>query len=49
MKALRTPSKQRRISRWAHKEVLEAVQQRLDENPQAMSVIIKCLGFSTIE
>ncbi|HEX9768501.1 MAG TPA: IS1182 family transposase, partial [Kiloniellales bacterium] len=31
-----TPSKQRRISRWEHEEVLEAVQQRLDENPQAM-------------
>ena len=26
----------RRISRWEHEEVLEAVQQRLDENPQAM-------------
>ena len=32
----RTPSKQRRVSRWEHEEVLEAVQQRLDENPQAM-------------
>jgi hypothetical protein len=28
--------KQRRITRWEHKHVLEAVQQRLDENPQAM-------------
>ncbi len=36
MKALCTPSKQRRVSRWEHEEVLEAVQQRLDENPQAM-------------
>jgi Transposase DDE domain len=31
-----TPSKERRISRWEHEEVLEAVQRRLDENPQAM-------------
>jgi len=36
MKALCTPSKQRRVSRWEHEEVLEAVQRRLDENPQAM-------------
>ena len=36
MKALCTPSKQRRVSRWQHEEVLEAVQQRLDENPEAM-------------
>ena len=27
---------QRRITRWEHKHLLEAVQQRLDENPQAM-------------
>ena len=31
-----TPGKERRVSRWEHEEVLEAVQQRLDENPQAM-------------
>jgi transposase len=31
-----TPAKERRISRWEHEHVLEAVQQRLDENPQAM-------------
>ena len=36
IKALCTPSKQRRISRWEHEEVLEAVQRRLDENPEAM-------------
>ncbi len=36
LKAQCTPSKQRRISRWEHEHVLEAVQQRLDENPQAM-------------
>jgi len=36
MKALCTPSKQRRVSRWEHEEILEAVQRRLDENPQAM-------------
>jgi Transposase DDE domain len=31
-----TPGKERRISRWEHETLLEAVQQRLDENPQAM-------------
>ena len=36
IKALCTPSKQRRVSRWEHEEVLEAVQRRLDENPEAM-------------
>ena len=36
MKPLCTPGKERRISRWEHEEVLEAVQKRLDENPQAM-------------
>ena len=29
---------QRRITRWEHEHVLEAVQRRLDENPQAMRV-----------
>jgi hypothetical protein len=33
-----TPSKQRRITRWEHEAVLEAVQRRLDENPSAMRV-----------
>ena len=27
---------QRRITRWEHEDVLEAVQRRLDKNPQAM-------------
>ena len=36
MKAQCTPSKERRIYRWEHEGVLEAVQRRLDENPQAM-------------
>ncbi len=31
-----TTSKQRRITRWQHEHVLEAVQRRLDENPQKM-------------
>ncbi len=31
-----TTSKERRISRWEHEEVLEAVQRRLDENPETM-------------
>jgi transposase len=36
MKDQCTPARERRISRWEHEHVLEAVQQRLDENPQAM-------------
>ena len=31
-----TTSEQRRITRWEHEHVLEAVQRRLDENPKAM-------------
>ena len=31
-----TPAKERRVTRWEHEHVLEAVQRRLDENPQAM-------------
>jgi len=31
-----TPGKQRRVSRWEHEEVLEAVQRRLDEHPEKM-------------
>jgi transposase len=31
-----TTGTQRRIARWEHEHVLEAVQKRLDENPQAM-------------
>jgi transposase len=31
-----TTGPQRRITRWEHEEVLEAVQRRLDENPEAM-------------
>ena len=33
-----TTGKERRITRWEHEEVLEAVEQRLDENPDAMRV-----------
>ena len=36
MKARCTPSQQRRVSRWEHEEVLDAVQRRLDETPEAM-------------
>jgi len=36
MKARCTPGKERRVSRWEHEHVLEAVQRRLDETPQAM-------------
>jgi transposase len=31
-----TPAPCRRVSRWEHEHILEAVQQRLDANPQAM-------------
>lgn len=36
IKNLCTPAEQRRITRWEHEHVLEAVQRRLDENPNAM-------------
>ncbi len=36
IKAQCTTGKERRLSRWEHEHVLEAVQRRLDENPQAM-------------
>jgi Transposase DDE domain len=38
LKARCTKGPERRITRWEHEHVLEAVQQRLDENPQAMRV-----------
>jgi transposase len=38
LKADCTTGHERRITRWEHEHVLEAVQQRLDENPQAMRV-----------
>src|SRR6202007_626809 len=31
-----TTGKERRITRWEHEHILEAVQRRLDEDPQAM-------------
>ena len=36
MKAQCTTGKERRITRWEHEEVVEAVQERLDKNPDAM-------------
>ena len=36
MKNQCTPSRERRVSRWQHEHILEAVQRRLDENPEAM-------------
>jgi hypothetical protein len=38
MRSQCTPSPYRRISRWEHEEVLEAVQRRLDKTPDAMTV-----------
>ena len=31
-----TPGKERRVTRWEHEHVLEAVQRRLDEHPEKM-------------
>jgi transposase len=31
-----TPAKERRITRWEHEQILEAVQRRLDEHPEKM-------------
>ena len=36
LKSLCTTGPERRISRWEHEHLLEAVQQRLDANPHAM-------------
>jgi len=33
-----TPSQQRRISRWEHEEVLEAMQARIDQSPDCMRI-----------
>jgi transposase len=38
LKAQCTTGNERRVARWEHEHVLEAVQQRLDANPQAMRV-----------
>ena len=38
LKSSCTTGPERRIARWEHEQLLEAVQQRLDENPQAMRV-----------
>jgi transposase len=38
IKARCTPSKQRRVTRWEHEAVIEAMQQRLDAMPDAMRV-----------
>jgi len=38
LKSRCTTGPERRITRWEHEHALEAVQQRLDENPQAMRV-----------
>ncbi|MFC3552519.1 IS1182 family transposase [Lysobacter cavernae] len=38
LKAQCTPSKQRRIKRWEHEAVLDAMQERLDRDPDKMNV-----------
>ena len=51
MKAMCTPSQQRRITRWEHEAVIEAMQRRLDEMPNAMRVRRSIVehGFGTIK
>ena len=38
IKAQCTPGKERRVTRWEHESVLEAMQNRLDANPNAMRI-----------
>ena len=38
MKDKCTPSEQRRVSRWEHEEILDAMQTRLDQTPDAMRI-----------
>ena len=38
LKSQCTPGSERRVTRWEHEHLLEAVQQRLDANAQAMRV-----------
>jgi transposase len=38
LKSRCTPSKERRITRWEHEAVIEAMQERLDRNPKAMRI-----------
>ena len=38
IKAQCTPGKERRVTRWKHEAVLEAMQERLDANPDAMRI-----------
>ena len=38
LKAQCTPSKQRRVTRWEHESVLDAVDTRLDQTPDAMRI-----------
>ena len=38
IKARCTPAKERRVTRWEHEAVLDAMQRRLDANPGAMRV-----------
>ncbi len=38
IKAQCTPGKERRVTRWEHESVLEAMQERLDANPDAMRI-----------
>jgi transposase len=46
-----TKGKERRITRWEHEHVVEAVQRRLDENPKAMRVRRETAGhpFGTMK
>jgi Transposase DDE domain len=46
-----TPGRERRVKRWEHEDVVEAVQARLDMNPQAMRVRCETVEhpFSTLK
>ena len=46
-----TTGKERQITRWGHEHVLEAVQKRLDRNPQAMRHVARLLSipFGTLK
>jgi len=51
LKARCTPSKERRITRWEHEAVIEAMQARLDRKPDAMRIrrAIVEHGFGTLK
>ena len=49
IKAQCTTGKERRITRWEHEEVVEAVQQRLDKNPDAMRRAVRRSSIRSVQ